>query len=135
MQAINLKEFKWLIEFYDSITLDEIIQCDSRSNLLDDFYALRTMNNIYEERGHDAYGFGSFTTCILCRATTIIPPGFDGDFARPTCNECAYVVFTKSKCGTKTYIDMRESKSPEELLTAVKARAAHMKKIMEDYEK
>lgn len=139
MQAKNLKEFKWLIEFYDSITLDEIIEYDSRSNLLDDFYAIRTMNNIYAERGHDEYGFGSMTHCILCTATTLIQPSFPGDILRPTCGDCAYFLFTKIKCGSgcneKTYLDMRNAMSPEELLTAVKARAAYMKKIMEDYEK
>ena len=113
----NLKEFKKLIKRYQTITLEEIIGAYKVSPT--------AAPNILT-------GYGDVTTCKLCRATT--------ETETPQCDLCVYkatsssLIHTHNYCVTginsPTYDDIDEAETPEELLTAYRERAKHMKTIL-----
>lgn len=135
MKPKNIKEFKNLIEKYEKITLEEI-QKVWKSFVEDaaEEYEYATGEYITEDaRGEDVApeltGFGSCTTCTLCRAVL------------ECCTECIY--FRKRKedfmycCNTgrnaKTYKAIDNAKNPEELLKAFRQRAKYLRKAYFKY--
>lgn len=118
--ATNIKEFKDLIEKYEKITLEEIQK----------IWKNYSDNSAFVGTGADIAplltGFGSLSTCTLCRAV------------KECCTECVY--FRKRRedfmycCNTgrnaKTYDAIKNAKTPEKLLEAFRKRAKNMKKYI-----
>jgi hypothetical protein len=121
----NLKEFKALIERYETITLEEIDRY---------FYVVESdVSNVSKE----LTGFGSYFTCSLC--LSVIIDKFS-KIPKPDCNLCVYVsveyfgnLGNVNNC-TKhpTYSNIKEATDPEELLNAYRERAKYMKTLIKD---
>lgn len=108
----NLKEFKELANRYNSITIDEIEQAQTRSV----FKGLDIAVKIT--------GMGSRKNCTLCAPINI------------ECHRCTWVTMSGSDCisfgiNSKTYEDIVYSKNPTELIEAFKNRAKLMQKILD----
>lgn len=119
MKAQNEKEFKALIKTYESITLEQL-QKTGREVV--PFYS-STLTRIT--------GFGGWGTCTLCK------PISTSDTVR--CKECVYFFTSEERmsCAIRenfeSYHDIEKSSSIENLLTAIKARAKHMRKVWKQY--
>jgi hypothetical protein len=105
----NLKEFKELIERYESITLKEIEDCEG---LYNSDNTLNTVANMLT-------GFGSETTCSLCLRVN-------------SCRECVYkkqfgCIYNYGLSMASDAID--SAKNPEQLLIAFRNRAKAMRKF------
>jgi len=112
----NLKEFKELIERYETITLEEIkTEWKKRKDLNwghSDYAAYETANRLT--------GFGSSSTCTLCQAVK-------QEFVR--CGDCVYgeSYGCVNDGNEKTYQKIENTKTPKGLLTAFRNRAKHLK--------
>ena len=123
MEPENIKAFKDLIERYENISLEEIEKEWKSLN------AWRGCIDTGEDIAPELTGFGSQTTCTLCRAV------------HECCTKCVY--FRKRRedfmfcCNTgrnaKTYNAIENAETPEELLKAFRKRAEHMKKAYSKY--
>jgi len=123
MEPENIQAFKDLIERYENISLEEIEKEWKSLN------AWRGCIDTGEEIAYELTGFGSQTTCTLCRAV------------KEYCTKCVY--FRKRRedfmfcCNTgrneKTYNAISNAETPEELLKAFRQRAKHMKKAYSKY--
>ena len=116
----NLKEFKELIERYETITLEEIkTEWKKQKGLHRD--------NIYI--GYSAIvsltGFGSQSTCTLCQATKT-------DFVH--CNDCVYgkSFGCLNDDNEKSYDNVENARTPKGLLTAFRNRAEHLRKTYKE---
>lgn len=115
----NLKEFKALIKRYETITLEEIEDNWTMPNKLTPF----TANMLT--------GFGSLNSCTLCKKVYT------------DCSECVY--WNKDSysfnyaCNEgnnrETYLAIAWSATPEQLLTAFRSRAAHMREVLKQIKK
>lgn len=105
----NLEEFKELIRRYESITLEEI-----NDAWLEGMGAERVARYLT--------GFGDSLTCSLCKAVEIC------------CRSCVYGITNGCLDGKneETYCNIKYAKSPDELLSAFRGRADHMKKIISE---
>jgi len=105
----NLKEFKELIIRYETITFEEICE---KWNDADIFHAERIT------------GFGDSDTCTLCQSTIV-----NGIVS---CSLCVWGNGGDAQCNwgphRDTYFMVGYANTPEELLTAFRLRAAHMRK-------
>lgn len=118
MEPENIKAFKDLIEKYENITLEEIQK---------EWKLLR--NATGDDIAPELTGFGSQCTCTLCRAV------------KEYCTKCVYFRRRRDDfmycCNTgrnaKTYDDIENAKTSEELLKAFRQRAKHMKKAYSKY--
>jgi len=116
----NLKEFKALIERYESITLEEIKNTDvSLPNIDVLSIAIQQVTGIYKLKANRLTGFGSHNTCSLC----------EGE-----CEECVYLVIAVAGCNQrgnkKTFRRICNASSPIKLRNAFRARAKHMKTLL-----
>ena len=104
-KVYNLKEFKDLIEKYQSITLDEA----KGAWLIDGKITAEIIT-----------GFGGRDTCTLCIAVE----GY--------CKYCIYRDFIGCVKGdnSSSCDAIYEARDPEELIIAFKSRAAHMKTLI-----
>ena len=103
MKAKNLKEFKALIERYESITLREIKKDKFKSH----FTAQKLT------------GFGDITICTLCNSN-------NGD-----CVNCIYgKTGCMDGINQKTYYRISNADTPVKLFNAFRARAKHMKTLL-----
>ena len=100
----NLKEFKALIERYETITIEEITKGFRRY----------TSNEVPEY----LTGFGASITCSLC-------------VSAGSCNNCVY---GKDSCmdgkNEKTYFRITNADTPTKLKNAYRARAKHMRTLL-----
>jgi len=112
MKPKNIKEARELVKRYETITLEEIknMYCDA----------------------NDLTGFGSIETCTLC-----IKADYD-------CSDCIYHKIDKFGFGdtvrcydddnAKTYDRIDEADTPVKLRNAFRARAKHIKSILEKFD-
>ena len=107
----NLPEFKALIERYESVTIEDIVDKWGDDNDASFTAGLLT-------------GYGSAETCTLCKAVDL------------ECDECVWKCLTGSMCSNErintTYWGIMDATTPTELLTAFRARAAYMRKVLKD---
>lgn len=107
----NLPEFKALIERYESVTIEDIVDKWGDDNDASFTAGLLT-------------GYGSAETCTLCKAVNV------------ECYACVWRCLTSSLCScdrtNTTYWDIMDATTPTELLTAFRARAAYMRKVLKD---
>ena len=112
-QIKNLPEFKKLIERYETITIDEIDESNLDINVLT--------------------GFGSCHSCNLCKGAGYPKMGFCfncvwGEIEKVTMDNLTSPCFIgKNK---RTYNAIDNADSTEELLTAYRNRAKHMRSIL-----
>lgn len=110
----NLPEFKKLIERYETITIEEIGNEDRNKELLT--------------------GFGCNTTCTLC-----LSAGYRRD-KFTECKNCVYYAINKKilveglPCNNlrnkKTCDAISDAETSDEILTAYRNRAKHMRSIL-----
>ena len=101
MKPKNLKEFKALIERYESITLEEIKKDKFDSHLT----------------AQKLTGFGGATSCSIC-------DGF-------ICKEFVYgVIGCTNEINEETYYRIINADTPVKLRNAFRARAKHMKTLI-----
>lgn len=111
----NLKEFKKLIERYETIELDEIkTEWKHQKDLHGDneYVGYNTVGKLT--------GFGSTSTCTLCQAVKT-------DFVH--CGDCVYgESFGCVNDGNeKTYVKIENARTPKGMLTALRNRAKHLR--------
>ena len=133
MRPENLKEFKELILRYESITLGEIEMAfyEFEKGYLDKF------SKIFKR----LTGFGNFDTCLLCK--NILLPIKDESI--PKCEKCVYgfsqtfknfeTCLCRKGINKETYEGISLSETPIELKKAYRARAKHMRTILNRLEK
>jgi hypothetical protein len=130
----NLKEFKELIQRYETITLEEIKETwkENDAKLWRKYYYRYSSEGDYV--AEDLTGFGSPQKCILCTAI------------KKKCSVCVWGIDTTenswyktdknySCCkneNEKTYKAIEYAKSPEELLQAFRNRAIRMRERLEE---
>ena len=112
----NLPEFKKLIERYETITIEEIID--------------KNRNKI------ELTGFGHRSTCALCKSVRL--NSSNNNFEE--CNYCIYSSVAPNyeddyrPCNKginkDSYLKIMYAENSEQLLTAFRARAAHMRSIL-----
>ena len=104
----NLKEFKELIERYESITIEDIEEAFKYAN----------PESILT-------GYGLKSKCLLCISASQKCKNcyFSMDFNYYTC-------YCLSGNNTETYYNIRQASTPEQLLEAYRARAKHMKTLI-----
>ena len=113
----NIKEFKELIERYESITLEEIEA--TGPFVCDQFYLVNNYSTI-----NNLIGFGRSATCMLCNA-----------LLDKFCFGCVYchnnqkVMMCARYPFNRSFDKIRDASNAEELLLAVKERA----KVMREY--
>ena len=117
--AKNLPEFKKLIERYETITIEEIEEAWS-----DDGEA----TGDYDAR-KELTGFGSTSTCSLCRPVMSKEHGL-------RCDKCVYgykdAMLIPMPCTRDDTFEMiRAADTPELLLSAYRARAKYMRTLIE----
>jgi hypothetical protein len=116
----NLKEFKALIERYESITLEEIEENWVKKNYWDASGELTAMK---------LTGFGDGETCSLCKAVGY----YQGGSAK--CDECVYEAMTGDGCqfgeNSETYETIMNAQQKRTLLNAFRNRAKHMRTILD----
>ena len=109
MKPENLKEFKALKKRYESITLEEIKE-KIKAGLF------------VEEVASKLTGFGDSDTCSLCKVCS------------PDCFDCIYYTTTMYSCSDEnnyeTYRRIQNANTPVKLLNAFRARAKHMKTLI-----
>ena len=119
MKPRNIKEFKALVERYESITLEEIEEKWIPS-LNGRYNGYRVARNIT--------GFGTTNTCSLCKAVT-------SEAGYNICIDCVYE--SNEAChareNNKTYDMIFEAKTSKQLLSAFRARAKHLRKTYPQY--
>lgn len=114
----NLKEFKELIERYESITIEEI---EATGDFVIDDAFIRGL--LKQSTINKLTGFGTKKSCKLCSA-------IENDF----CEGCVYDI-GKNNLGVSCTIDqfeesfnlIRDAENAEELLLAIKKRAIVMR--------
>ena len=99
----NLKEFKALIERYESITLEEI----KKIKPFEDHFTAQKLT-----------GFGNIYKCTLC-----VVVGQE-------CKDCVYSQSSEKTCMTKTHYRISDAETPTKLRNAFRARAKHMKTLI-----
>ena len=123
----NIKEFKELIERYESITLEEIEKAKIEVADEDD------PRDFADLIAHKLTGYGSAMTCTLCLSSEL-----------QGCNGCYYTITKAKHCGGyqglsaadeqreafRTSYAIGKASTSEELLKAFKERAAFMRKLM-----
>ena len=115
MKAKNLKEFKALIERYESITLEEIKEKESY---------FRNMDNV----ATSFTGFGDDKKCTLCQPIT------END--EVNCRKCIYSnsedysFYCLKNENLKTFDRICDADTPLKLRNAFRARAKHMKTLI-----
>ena len=121
----NLKEFKELIEKYNSITIEDIEQADM---FLDDGYDCYDTSGIMET----LTGFGSVSTCTLCNALDV--KHYMGIYP---CKGCIWLIQTKTLCTLGENYDSYElietATTNQELLEAIKYRAEYINEVLNEY--
>ena len=120
----NIIEFKDLIKRYESITLEELTNPKLR------LLGSRAIMNYLT-------GFGDYETCTLCvKAEELSIEVYGNIFA--TCNFCIWTT-TDNFCyygkNEQTYSAIWEARNREKLFEAVKKRAEHMKKVLQEYKR
>jgi hypothetical protein len=111
----NIKEFIALVKRYETITLEEI---EKVANIVEEHWMIcRTCT-----------GFGSVTTCTLCLVV-------NSDLSWNNCDDCVYESKACCEKGINyfSYEAISEADTPEELLTAYRARAAHLRLTYPQY--
>lgn len=109
MKPKNIKEFKQLIERYESITLEEIEEKGVYPGLLT--------------------GFGTINNCRLCEKINVYADN---------CKGCVYYEVTNSKyaCNVdrtyETYNAISSAENANDLLQAYRNRAKYMRQILTD---
>jgi hypothetical protein len=117
----NLREFKELIERYETITLDEIktewkIQKDKGWEDVD-YLAYHTANKLT--------GFGSGSSCTLCKAVK-------DEYVR--CSDCVYQYSygCLNDVNEKSYNKIENTKTARGLFSAFRNRAKHLKETYKE---
>lgn len=119
----NLKEFKELIERYESITIEEI---EETGKFVSDYPFVKHQSTI-----NKLTGFGKSTTCVLCNA-----------IIHNHCDGCVYLngsnINFMLKCTQfqfkKSFDNIRNASNAEELLSAIKERAIVMREHLKTIE-
>ena len=117
----NLEEFKALIERYESITLEEI---KGAFDIHLPFYVRKNLT-----------GFGSEYTCSLCTAIGKVP-SVDSFYS---CGPCVYWVSAYRNYGCcegenmESFDKISDAKTPEDLFSAYRERAKHMRSLLTKY--
>ena len=115
MKPKNIKEFKALVERYETITLEEIKKGGPMS--------LSSKRKLT--------GFGWNNTCTLCQA--VLQKDNWGN--KYKCNDCVYG--KQNGClryeNTNTYYRIVNAGTSRELFSAYRARAKHLKKTYPQY--
>ena len=125
----NIKEFRQLILRYESITLGEIKK-------VFDKYEKKYGYHIFSYIKRELTGFGSVTTCILCRTVY---------FLKPNCQHCLHYKEKKEvekphpikaeymcrrNSTSLSYKNIQRATTPEELLKAYKERAKDLRSLL-----
>jgi len=128
-EILNLKEFITLIKKYESITIDEIKK--QARKLRKEGYIFR---HAYLPR--TITGFGSFTTCTLCKSIKKIEIKETNIYLRYSggCDHCVYEILNSYRCNegpnSKTYNRIEDAGNSRQLLAAYKARARYMRQLL-----
>ena len=117
MKPKNIKEFKALVERYESIKLKEI----KKHWQMLDYPGYKT--------AHILTGFHDTMTCSLCRAT------HNKVYDQHNCSRCVYefIEGCHRRNNQETYYAIWGAESPKELLSAFRARAKHLRKTYPQY--
>lgn len=115
--AKNLKEFKELIERYETITLEEIQYG----------FEIYKLGNLV---GAKLTGYGTLITCTLCQALK----EYNDKYVGPS-SVCKYCVYGPEKfnCLNRdptSYYDIYYAKTPEQFLEACRNRASFMRTLL-----
>lgn len=111
----NLKEAKKLLEKYKSITLEQLEEA------YDEEYLTKTGNVILNK----ITGFGETSSCILCLAVNEV------------CENCIYSFRLQERhvpCLDKTYDEICNAESAEQLFTAIQNRISYLNNVIQWYE-
>ena len=113
---ININVAKELVKMYDNLTLEDFERewCDEmrRSDILQTFT-----------------GFGSPRKCLLCKEAEALRDRFEEDM----CNHCIYGEHFGCVIAPY-YFAIYDSRSPEELLKAVRNRSNYIKTLIKEIE-
>jgi len=117
MKPINIKAAKSLVSRYERITLREIEEISKHSRFAG-------FNAIYISE--QLTGFGDVDTCSLCKTIKEIEGTAD-------CRYCIYEVECGCQNGSNydSYYAIYKATTPKELHAAFRARAKHIKGILE----
>ncbi len=109
----NIKEFQALVKRYETITLEEI---ENAWGKYSDGVARKLT------------GFGLYSTCTLCLAV-------ERTWQNDACSDCVYGEYLgcTRKNNLNTYYAFLELETPEQLLTAFRNRAEHLRKTYPQY--
>lgn len=124
----NLEAAKKLLKKYRSITLEAIT---------------KKWNELVYTNGGEVLshitGFGTFSTCSLCRCAGYHKNDFSND--EPNCMNCIYTAFYNelalNGCSYpcilhKSYHAISSAKTPEELFDAIHNRADYLEKVIKE---
>ena len=117
MKPKNIKEFRALVERYETITLKEIKAAWEK-----EAWEKGNLTFIEHNCANALTGFGHTSTCTLCSK--------GGGF----CESCIYS--DQECCGginEKTYFRIWNASTPRKLLNAFKARAKHLRENYSKY--
>lgn len=121
-KALNVKEFKWLIDKYQNITEEYLYE--QEKILIEEGYSESMPYRALAE----ITGFNKFDGCVLCKVgnhdlTT-------DDIAE--CQFCVYRIVNGDFCyggeNKFTFVDIEDSETYGELIESIRERAKHMKK-------
>ena len=119
MKAKNVDEFRELIKRYK-----EVLEMEPVKEFVP------SEENRISGTMHELTGFGSTLTCTLCE------PCRESGFL--FCDNCLYRVVTGYGCShrdnKKSYFDIVNAKTWEELKEVLAVRIEHMKGVLESYE-
>lgn len=117
MKPKNIKEFKALVERYESITLEEI---ESKWDL--------PFTYPHEKIACRYTGFGRYYDCSLCVA--IKKEAFNSK-----CRQCVYEgdLNCQNDQNAESYYEIENAMYSTELLSAFRARAEHLRKTYPQY--
>jgi hypothetical protein len=128
----NLREFKKLIETYESVTLRKIILKYKKARINDDSNCYYTDHQLLQETARLLTGFGTTGSCTLCNVVPYIV-----DRIQPDCEKCIWMLNSSSKLNycykglnNLTYSAISNAITPEQLLQAFKNRALYMKEFL-----
>ena len=122
----NIKEFRALIEKYESITLEELENKREELTKHSSFDKYCSEKDIIADTLQSITGFGNSYTCKLCYVKIEYDPKV-GDL----CKHCVWFNGSSeiNPCMEhETFKEIEKSESFEELLIALKNRAKYMKK-------
>ena len=130
-KIMNLSEAKDLVKRYRKITLKQIEQIKEKYQWSDYTFAINTL--------HILTGFGSTSTCHLCKPLNVNTYGFS------RCKQCIYgyngnkPILVEPACetgkGRRSYDAIDRARTAKALLKAIKNRATVLEKLIKTAEK